>query len=90
MYSFFIRLKRTINIYLFVQQNNIINKEILKQDINELNKDNWPILEKYQLDDLYLIIKGHKEYYTIIQYIDNFKNIEIFCIEYSKIEGYIN
>ena len=59
-------------------------------NIDELNIGIWAILGKYKTKNLDLTSMGYKEYYTIMQHIENFKNNDNFCISYTKYEGCAN
>lgn len=70
-----------LNIY------NDISQSLLKMNLEELNKGIWDILIKKRSSILDLTNLGFKQFYTIMQYINNFKNIDKFCIQYTLIEG---
>lgn len=45
---------------------------------------------KFKFKELDLTIVGFKDYYTVMQHIENLKNIDSFCISYLKTEGCSN
>ena len=59
-------------------------------DLNELNNGIWNLLKKFKSTTLDLTNKGFKQFYTVMQHIENFKNQELFCINYTQIEGCSN
>ena len=91
LYAFIIypRLKdkkdnQVVNIY-----NNISNY-LLTTTVKELENGIWDILKKFKSKELDLTIVGFKDYYTVMQHIENLKNIDSFCITYQKTEGCSN
>ena len=66
---------------------NMISKALLKMNSEELNNGIWRILNIYKNSKFDLSKKGFKKFYTIIQHIENFRNLEMFCINYTLIEG---
>ena len=68
----------------------MISKALLKMNSEELNNGIWRILNIYKNSKFDLSKKGFKKFYTIIQHIENFRNLEKFCINYTLIEGCSN
>ena len=56
----------------------------------ELNSGIWNLLNKQQFKNFNLKEYGYKQFFSIMQHIENFKNQEFFCIKYSLIEGCSN
>ena len=59
-------------------------------DLNQLNNGIWNLLKKFKSTTFDLTNKGFKQFYTVMQHIENFKNQELFCINYTQIEGFSN
>ena len=69
---------------------NLITKDLLKMTLPELNSSIWNLLNKQQFKNFNLKEYGYKQFFSIMQHIENFKNQEFFCIKYSLIEGCSN
>ena len=69
---------------------NLITKDLLKMTLPELNSGIWNLLNKQQFKNFNLKEYGYKQFFSIMQHIENFKNQEFFCIKYSLIEGCSN
>ena len=54
---------------------------------NQLNDGIWKILSEQKTLELDLTSFGYRQYYTIMQHIENLRNIEYFCNHYTKFEG---
>ena len=70
----------------------IIDKiaQILIKNNNDIyNGEIWKLFEKYQINELDLISdrNNFKQYSSIIQALNIFKNIDIFCLKYNLIKG---
>ncbi len=48
------------------------------------------MLKKFKNITLDLTNKGFKKFYTVMKHIEYFKNQELFCINYTQIEGCSN
>ena len=76
-----------------VKDNNIINmynsisKEILKMDLTQLNNGIWNLILQYKNNEFDLSKYGFKQYYTVLQHLENMKNNKYFCIEYEMLRG---
>ena len=71
------------------KENNIIKIYDITSDlkeigINDLNDGIWNVLNKYKSNELNLTFYDYKDYYTIMQLLDIFKNINYFCIQYNE------
>ena len=71
---------------------NYIDKiaQILIKNNNDIyNGGIWKLFEKYQINELDLISdrNNFKQYSSIIQALNIFKNIDIFCLKYNLIKG---
>ena len=55
-----------------IKNYNNITRDTLKMDINDLNKGIWLILNKYKFEQFDLTLYGFKQYYTVMQHIENF------------------
>ena len=47
-------------------------------DLNQLNNGIWNLLKKFKSTTFDLTNKGFKQFYTVMQHIENFKNQELF------------
>ena len=52
-----------------------------------LNKGIWDILDHNKSNILDLTKYGYKQYFTVMQHIQNFTHNKYFCIEYNLYEG---
>ena len=59
-------------------------------NIDQLNKGIWIILTNFKSPNLDLTSKGFKQFFTVMQLIENLKNIDTFCFKYTVIEGCSN
>ena len=50
----------------------------------------FEFVKKFKSTTFDLTNKGFKQFYIIMQHIENFKNQELFYINYTQIEGFIN
>ena len=57
-------------------------------DLENLNEGIWDLLERNKTNILDLTKYRFKQYYTVMQHIQNLSNISYFCIEYNKYDGY--
>ena len=56
----------------------------------ELNSGIWYLLSKHHFKNFNLKKYGYKQFFSIMQHIENFKNQEFLSIKYSLIEGCSN
>ena len=70
-----------------VNMYNMISKEILKMDITELNKGIWNLILKYKNLEFALSKYGFKQYYTVLQHLENMKSNKYFCFKYDMLKG---
>ena len=88
LYTFIIynktKLEKEDNI--IITYNNI-SQHLLQMDLDDLNGGIWKILEIYKTNSCDLTKYGFKQYYTIMQHVENFVGNQYFCIEYTVIEG---
>ena len=61
-------MRNIINLY------NKISETILSMFINELNNEIQDVIDKLNTKGFDLTINGYKQYYTVMQFIENLKN----------------
>ena len=61
-------MRNIINLY------NKISETILSMFINELNNEIQDVIDKLNTKGFDLTINGYKQYYTVMQLIENLKN----------------
>ena len=62
-------------------------KEILKMDLDELNKGVWDLILNYKNKEFDLSKYCFKGYFTVLQHLELMKNNKYFCIEYEMNRG---